>query len=108
VHRSLGVQITRVRSLELDLWSDEQLEVPHPWPISSTITACILARLLLFVVVWEVSGLVTHFPDQMVESRGNAAVNRVYEAYIPPGFTKPTNTSSSTYTTQPFPFILIF
>jgi hypothetical protein len=43
----------------------------------------------------------------MVESRGNAAVNRVYEAYIPPGFTKPTNTSSSTYTSL-FLFLLFF
>lgn len=83
---------------------------PSPPP---TIIAYILPPLLLFSwcvglrVVWVVNGLVTHFPDQMVESRGNPAVNRVYEAYIPPGFTKPTNTSSSTYTSL-FLFLLFF
>lgn len=58
VHRSLGVHISKVLSVKLDEWTDEQV-------------------------------------DSLIDSGGNAAVNLIYEAYLPENIKKPKPESST-------------
>ncbi|XP_028759362.1 ADP-ribosylation factor GTPase-activating protein AGD12 [Neltuma alba] len=53
VHRSLGTHISKVLSVTLDEWSDDEI-------------------------------------DAMIEVGGNGSANKIYEAHIPEGYSKPT------------------
>ncbi|KAI4372076.1 hypothetical protein MLD38_010358 [Melastoma candidum] len=57
VHRSLGSHVSKVLSVTLDDWSDDEI-------------------------------------DAMIEVGGNSSANKIYEAYIPEGFSKPGPDSS--------------
>ncbi|KAK4254742.1 hypothetical protein QN277_010078 [Acacia crassicarpa] len=57
-HRGLGTHISKVKSVTLDEWSDDEI-------------------------------------DAMVEVGGNASANKIYEAHIPDGYSKPTPNSNN-------------
>ncbi|KAI4303668.1 hypothetical protein MLD38_039268 [Melastoma candidum] len=57
VHRSLGTHVSKVLSVTLDEWSNDEI-------------------------------------DAMIEVGGNSSANKIYEAYIPEGFSKPGPDSS--------------
>ena len=76
VHRSMGTHISRVRSLELDNWTSEALDVTKA-PIP-------------FVIVPPATSLnVKYNKSQELERLGNKNTNAVYEADIKPPFKKP-------------------
>lgn len=84
IHRSLGVQFSRVRSILLDDWTPEQLAVRFP-PF--------LLQLRPRGVNLTMACLPSHSvgPQTMqhLEKNGNAKINAIYEAKIPSGLKKP-------------------
>jgi hypothetical protein len=72
IHRSLGTHISRVRSIELDEWTEEQIEVGAPPPLLRVLGAP-RERSPLRRPLWE----------QFLGRKGNKLINLIYEANIP-------------------------
>ena len=93
VHRSLGTHITQVRSITMDAWFPDQIEVgPHApryasqtFPAASRDAPCA-----------EVSALTPGVlpPLQTMKTVGNARARAIWEGNLPAGFQVPDENAS--------------
>ena len=79
IHRNLGVHISRVKSVNLDSWTPEQIEVR-------------LTCLWFFAVAPPDSDALCDV-SQSIQCRGNQVVNDLYEHNLPDNFRRPQDDS---------------
>ena len=69
IHRNLGVHISRVKSVNLDSWTPEQIAVSPPPLLPSPLTPSL--------------------PPQTIQKGGNGKARDKYEANLPANFRRP-------------------
>ena len=68
IHRGMGTHISKVKSVDLDVWTPEQMEV---WFVQNLLTLCL------------------HTVFQSIQKWGNHRANLYWEAHLKPGHTPP-------------------
>lgn len=82
IHRNLGVHISKVKSVNLDQWTQEQVQVHLCRPGLGRVGVRVGSP-LWFVVF------------QCVQEMGNAKAKRLYEAFLPECFQRPETDQSA-------------
>lgn len=82
IHRNLGVHISKVKSVNLDQWTQEQVQVHLCRPGLGRV------RVRVGSPLWFVA-------FQCVQEMGNAKAKRLYEAFLPECFQRPETDQSA-------------
>lgn len=90
IHRNLGVHLSKVKSVNLDSWTAEQVSVSKNHQPSSWYSLKIIVYLYNSLIpFFSYLGLRLCFLLQMMMEIGNSRGRAVYEANIPDGFRRP-------------------